>query len=175
MYEMLTDGKGKEQAMRRSTVTLPENNQGSLSQPPHALNQVIDMLVGNQPLPLEQQKERWDHLAHCLECQVFLGIYLVNLIEYDRAAGNPTEPAQELLTKLTAILNDLHETLKEDIPAYVEALEELNVADANQKFPQLCEHVLFCQDCQEAVEDLRFWLRHLKEAELEQGQESIAR
>lgn len=152
--------------MRRSTVTLPENNQEGLSQPPHALKQFIDMLFGKQPLPPEQQRERWEHVAHCVDCQVFLGAHLVKLIEFDKVNGIPTEYAQELLSRLSQLIELSHETLKEDIPAYVEALEELSEADANQKFPQLSEHVQHCQDCQEAITDLREWLRHLKEAEL---------
>ncbi len=161
--------------MKKGAATLSTNDLGSLSQSPHVMTQFIDMLAGKQPLSLARQEQRWEHLAHCIDCQVFLGSYLVKLIEYDKANGIPTELAQELLAQLAQLIELSHETLKEDIPAYVEALEELSEEDAKQKFPQLGEHVQHCSDCQEAVEDLRLWLRRLKEVELEQGQESIAR
>ena len=152
--------------MKKEVPTLQTNDLGSLEQPPHVMTQYIDMLANEQPLSLAQQTERWEHLAHCLECEIFLGSYLVKLIEYDKTCGIPTEVAEDLLTRLPQLIESNHEILKEDIPAYVEALEELSEEDANKRFSQLSEHVKHCMDCQEAVQDLREWIRHLKDAKL---------
>ena len=171
MFDLIVVSEGKEQVMQIRTVAIPESD---LGQAPHVMTQFIDMLANEQPLSLAQQTERWEHLSSCLECQVFLGSYLVKLIEDDKACGIPTEVAEDLLARLSQLIKSSHETLKEDVPAYVEALEELREEDAKQRFPQLSEHVQHCSDCQEEIGDLRLWLRHLKEAELEQDSVSIA-
>jgi hypothetical protein len=141
--------------MKGITVPLPANDLGSLKKPPHVLPQLIDMITGKRQLPPEQQEQRWEHLVECIHCQTFLGSYLVKMIEYDKAHGNPAGTAQELLTRLTQII---HETLKEDIPAYVEALREQSEEETNNRFPRLAEHLQACRDCQSAVQDLRSWL-----------------
>ena len=151
---------------RTYTVTPPAKDLGGLSQPPHVITEFIDMLEGRQPLSVARQEQRWEHVADCLDCQVFLGNYLAKLVEHHKAKGIPAEIAEELLKRLTQLIELSHETLKEDIPAYVEALEELSEEDANQRFPQFSEHVRHCPNCQEAVTNLREWLRHLKDAKL---------
>jgi hypothetical protein len=65
-----------------------------------------------------------------------------------------------LLTQLTHLM---HGQLKEDIPAYVEILEEQNEEEANRRFPRLVKHLATCQVCQEAVQELHSWLSQSEE------------
>jgi hypothetical protein len=130
-----------------------------LKKPPHVLSQFIDMLTGRGPLDLVQQGQRWQHLAGCIDCQTFLGIYL---IEYEKAEGSLEGPVRELLSQLTQIM---HETLKKDIPAYVDTLEEQGKEPATSHFPLFSEHMQSCPDCQLAVRDLQSWLRMVEEAD----------
>ena len=141
--------------MKGTTVPLPVSDLGDLKNPPHVLYQFIDMLLGDNQTSLVQQEQRWSHLATCMPCQAFLGSYLLKTIEYDEAHGNAKGPAQELLIQLIQII---HETLKEDIPAYVEALDEQGEEEANSQFPQFTDHLHTCKECQLAAQDLRLWL-----------------
>jgi hypothetical protein len=147
--------------MKEITVPLPTSDPADLGKFPHFLPQLIDMITGKCQLFPAQQEQCWQHLAECIHCQTFLGSYLVEIIKYDKAHNNPEGSAQELLIQLTQIM---HKTLKEDIPAYVEALEEQREEEANSRFPLLADHLQACQDCQLAVQDLRSWLRQLGEA-----------
>ena len=146
--------------MNKITVTLPTSGWESLVKPPHVLPQLINILTGqDQELPA-QQEQRWAHLAECIHCQEFLRSYLVKMIEYDKEQGNPKGLAPELLTRLTHVM---HEQLKEDIPSYVETLEEQNEEEANRRFPRFANHLSTCLDCQEAVQDLHSWLSKSEE------------
>ena len=141
--------------MPSTTVPLPMNELEDLQRPPHVLSQLIDMLFDEERFLPEQQTQRWTHLATCIPCQSFLGSYLLQSIEYDKAHGKPEGPAQEHLARL---IQHMHQTLEVDIPPYVEALEERGVEEANKLFPQFAEHVQTCPECQSAVQDLRRWL-----------------
>ncbi len=141
--------------MNKITVTLPASGWESLEKPPHVLPQLISILTGQDQVLPAQQEQRWAHLAECVHCQEFLRRYLAKMIEYDKAQGNPEGQAPELLTQLAHIM---HEQLKEDVPAYVETLEELNEEEANRRFPRFAMHLAMCRDCQEAVQDLHSWL-----------------
>ncbi|GAC1429399.1 MAG: hypothetical protein PVS3B3_28660 [Ktedonobacteraceae bacterium] len=138
--------------MRSTTVPLPTSDLDDLQQPPHVLSQLIDMLFDERQSLLEQQEQRWAHLATCIPCQAFLGSYLLKTIEYDSVHGNPEGPAQGLLARL---IQSMHQTLKADLPPYVETLEELGIEDANTRFPQFVEHLQTCRECQVVVQDMQ--------------------
>lgn len=146
--------------MNRITGTLPTNSWKSLEKPPHVLPQLIDLLTGQDQVLPAQQEQRWAHLAECAQCQEFLRRYLAKMIEDDKAQGNPEGQAPELLTQLTHLM---HEQLKEDVPAYIETLEEQNEEEANRRFPRFAQHLASCRDCQAAVQDLHSWLSQSEE------------
>lgn len=146
--------------MNKITVKLPASGWERLKEPPHVLPQLIDLLIGQDQVLPAQQEQRWAHLAECAHCQEFLRRYLTKLIEYDKEQGNLEGQAPKLLAQLTHIM---HEQLKEDIPAYVETLEEQNEEEANRRFPRFVKHLASCQDCQEAVQGLHSWLSQSEE------------
>ncbi len=146
--------------MNKITVTLPTSGWESLEKPPHVLPQLINILTGQYQVLPAQQEQRWAYLAECVQCQEFLRRYLAKMIEYDKAQGTLEGQAPELLTQLTHIM---HEQLKEDIPAYVETLEEQNEEEANRRFPRFAKHLSICRDCQTAVQDLHCWLSQSEE------------
>ncbi len=148
---------------RKTTNTLPAIEPESLDKSPHVLSQLIDMINGKRQFTPTQQKHRWEHLAACIHCQVFLGSYLVKAIEYNKAHGIPEGPEQKLLSRLTKVM---HKTLKEDIPAYVEVLVGQDEEEANDRFPLLSHHLRECPACHSAVQDLQSWLRQAIDAEL---------
>lgn len=142
--------------MKEIVATLPVDGLDDLQKPPHVMSQFIDLLTGELQQFSTEPEQRWGHLEECLHCQVFLGSYLAKLIEYNEKNNNPVKPEQELLTRLIQVM---HETLRRDIPAYIEVFEEQGEKEASKRFPQLTEHFQTCQDCCQAVEDLRVWLR----------------
>ena len=142
--------------MSRVTSPLPMNDVQDLNEAPHVLPQLIDMILGEQQVLPAQQKQLWTHLAECVHCQAFLGSYLLAVIESNKEHDEPEDQARELLNRLTQMI---HETLREDIPAYIQRLEEQDEKEANRSFPQFAEHLQVCQDCQEAVRALRLWIR----------------
>ncbi|GAC1407489.1 MAG: hypothetical protein NVSMB49_27480 [Ktedonobacteraceae bacterium] len=145
--------------MKGTTVSLLTDNLENLNNSPHVLSQLIDILIEEDATLPDQQEQRWSHLATCVPCQAFLGSYLLKVIEYDEAHGNAKGPVQELLIRL---IQNMHEILQEDIPAYVEALEEQK-EEVNKQFPQFSDHLQSCRDCQTAVQDLRSWLHQSSE------------
>jgi hypothetical protein len=142
--------------MRRETAILSANNPGDLYKPPHVLSEFLDMLTGERQLSSERQEQRWNHLAGCIHCQVFLGSYLVNALNESDTPDEAKKSTRELLTQLAAII---HETLKADMLAYIdESIERGNEA-ANNQFPLFAEHLQSCHDCQAAVQDLQRWFK----------------
>ena len=128
-----------------------------VSRPPHVVPQFVDMILGEQQLSPTHQQQAWDHLAVCIQCQTFLECYLHEVIAYNKEHSEPDERVRKLLTKLAQII---HETLKEDIPAYVETVEKQGAATAARRFPQFAEHLPTCQICQLTVQNIHEWLHY---------------
>lgn len=128
-----------------------------LSIPPHVILPLFSMILDEQQVSPTQQQQVWSHLEGCIACQTVLERYLREVIAYNKEHGEPEESALDLLTKLIPIM---HTTLKQDIPAYAETLEEQGPAAAGSRFPQFAEHVTTCKSCQLAVKDLHEWLQY---------------
>ncbi len=137
------------------TAVFPEYITEELINPPHVVKQLVAMILDEQQDSFQQ--DVWDHLASCIACQTVLEHYLREVVAYSKEHGEPEEPALGLLTKLTAIM---HTTLKQDIPAYVETLEQQGVAAADSRFPQFADHVRSCESCQLVVKNLYEWLQY---------------
>ncbi len=141
--------------MEKASTVLLIGDVEELREPPHVISQLIDMVLGEDQNLLAQQEQRWAHLKICVSCQAFLGSYLLKAIEYDKAHDIPSQGTQQLLSKLTQLM---HGTLAEDMPAYIEALENRGEAEANKLFTQFVDHLRSCRECQLEVQDLRSWL-----------------
>lgn len=131
----------------------------SVSNSQHVLPQCIDIVTRNRRLSVARQTLLRAHYAHCIHCQVMIGTFLRSL---ERGIGEKREPvvtdtlAQANLYRLKQIL---HSLVREDIPAYIDTLEEHGEAAAGKKHPAFAEHLDYCQDCQNAVEETRRWLQ----------------
>jgi hypothetical protein len=164
VFDWLATREGEERKMsRKTTNTLTAIEPVSLDKSPHVLSQFIDMINGKRQFTSAQQKHRWEHVAACIHCQIFLGSYLVKAIEYNKAHGILEGPELKLLSRLNKVM---HKTLKEDIPAYAEVLVGQDEEEANNRFPLLSHHLRECPTCHSTVQDLQFWLRQAIDAEL---------
>jgi hypothetical protein len=142
--------------MGKKGVSLPKHAAEDLAQEPHMMGRLIEMVTGKQQLAAVEQEQRWLHLSRCLPCQTFLVTYLLEVIASDKASGRSVASAQKMLSKLQRLM---HETLKEDIPAYVEMLEERGEKNAKVRYSWLAEHIPMCEECAASVQELRAWLR----------------
>ena len=153
--------------MQKNTIPLPRDDQEvlpgyseDLTQPPHVLPQLIEMIADHRQPPPAQKESRLQHLATCIQCQTFLGIYLLELIAEEKKHNKSVEVAQQWLDQVKQLM---HETLQADIPAYTETLVELGEKKASERFPELAQHIHTCQDCYSTVQDVRSWLHRLAE------------
>lgn len=145
--------------MPELTIILPVSEPGNLHEPPHVLAQFVDMVTAKSFADDESQKQISTHLATCIYCQTMLGSYLVALSKYNKAHNIPVDDVEKLLGQLKDII---HETIKDDIPAYVDALMEQNEKKANQHYPLFAEHLQSCEDCKREVADLHSLLQQLE-------------
>lgn len=151
--------------MKRSVIeTSLLNNPEILVQHPHYVHRLIEMDLNEwQPTPSQYQR-LVTHLTSCLHCQVALGMLVILERDYARSSGSPVGPAEQLLSRVTELIHET--TVRNEITAYIEMLEEKGEMKANKKFPQFFEHLKQCKACQLAVEETRELLYRAKEAGL---------
>lgn len=142
-----------------ASSTVEPDNTGKV----HIQEELIKLIRGQNSFTRTQHKKMREHLADCLECQSFLGEYLIESVAYDRVNGTPEEPARKLLAQLESLM---HKRLQEDIPAYVETLEKFGEEQANTKFRILAAHLLDCHDCRSEMEGIQSWLRKAVQGDL---------
>lgn len=122
----------------------------------HIYAELLGLLSGENVLMATERHHVNEHLAQCIECQIVMAKYLVNALSYlekHRQEGTRTQAALEKLSRLT------HKTLKRDVPAYAEVSENQGEDKAKDRFPFLAAHLEMCEECREAVQDVRKWLR----------------
>jgi hypothetical protein len=145
--------------MNTHTIPALSDNAEQLTQAPHVLAQLVDLLDGTfQPTP-EQETNIAAHLAICPSCQLFVELVLLALIRDEQERDQPTADARALLTRWSQIA---HATLRAKIPAYVEVRKEHGEQVANTRFPLLANHMQTCQACQAEISDLLLWLDLLR-------------
>ena len=134
----------------------------NLEQPPHILPVLIDLLRGEgHPNPLEQE-QILSHLADCLPCQDALRALLAIELEQDRQIGITEEPVRKLISRLSDIIEETH--IRQDIPAYVEAIELWGDEEARKKYPRLAEHLQNCKSCQALITGVQNLKREAEES-----------
>ena len=155
--------------MQRHVVpsTVEPDNTGK----PHVQEQIIKLISGQKSLTRTERKKMRVHLMECLECQSFLGEFLIESVAYDRVNGTSQVPARKLLAQLESIM---HKRLQEDIPAYVETLQRLGEDQADRKYSILARHLIDCEDCRSEMKGIQTWLQQAVQAGLiEPFEESI--
>lgn len=145
--------------MNTHTIPALSDNAERLTQAPHVLAQLVDLLDSTfQPTP-EQETNIAAHLAICPSCQLFVKLVLLALIRDEQERDQPTADVRALLTRWSQIT---HATLRVQIPAYVETRKEHGEQIADTHFPWLASHMQTCQACQAEISDLLSWLDLLR-------------
>ncbi len=133
-----------------------------LDQPPHILLVLIDLVKGEGHLNADDQERMVGHLAECLACQDALRTLLAIELDQDRQVGITEEPIAKLISRITSIIEKTH--IRQDIPAYVEAIELWGDEEAKKKYPGLAEHLQNCQSCRSMVTGVQNLKREAEEA-----------
>lgn len=128
----------------------------------HIYAELLGFLSGEHALTSGERRRVNEHLTQCIECQTLMGKYLVDAAVYLKEHGKEATRTQAALEKLSKLT---HRTLKRDIPAYAETAENSDEDKAEILYPFLAAHLEMCEECQEAVHDIRIWLREEKEDE----------
>lgn len=128
----------------------------------HVYAVLLGFLSGEHALTPGERRHVNEHLSQCIECQTLMGKYLVDADAYLKERGKEATRTHAALEKLSRLT---HKTLKRDIPAYAETAENSDKDKAEVLYPFLAAHLEMCEECQEAVHDIRKWLREEREDE----------
>ena|SRR6266566_6437142 len=157
----------------KSKRTAEETAIGSvmLDKPPHILPQLVEIVEGDWQPASTEQEQLLAHLVECEYCQVTLGV----LVEARLAEGSPgsssEDPARQLLTRLGGITQK-RQAHYEQIATYIETLDMSGEKAANEKYPELAEHLKRCKDCQFLVKSTRALIGQVEKAELVQAKKT---
>src|SRR5260370_29621907 len=134
---------------RKKATAMIARDSYNLEQPPHILLALIDLVRGEGHTNSYEQEQILGHLAECMHCQDALRTLLAIELDQDRQVGITEEPIWQLISRLTSIIEKTQ--IRQDIPAYVEAIELWGNEEAKKKYPGLAEHLQNCKSCQSTV------------------------
>src|ERR1700693_1658427 len=118
---------------RKKATAFIVSDHNMLEKPPHILLGLIGLVSDESQLDSAKQEQMLAHLAECVSCENALMTLLVVELEDERRIGRSEEPAWRLISKLSQIKDETQ--IRDDIPAYVEALEAQGEEEANKRFP----------------------------------------
>ena len=128
--------------------------------PPHVLPALMELLAGDSPPDLSQQEQLLSHLATCHYCRTAV-VFLLKVAEgYDLRNNNPQEPVRDLLAQFEKISKEAEAReareaqVFERMGAYAEALVAEGQKKAEERFPDVANHIQICHDCQAAVQSI---------------------
>ena len=134
---------------RKKTTALLVQSSDTLDQPPHILPALIELVRDEGRPTAVEEEQQLAHLAECLSCQDALRALLAIELDRDRQAGITEEPVWKLISRLSDIREETR--IRDDIPAYIEALELWGSEEAQKRYPRLVEHLRKCKSCQSTV------------------------
>jgi hypothetical protein len=149
---------------REKGSVLPAYDKDFLDKPPHILLALNDLVRGEGHLTSIKQEQLSGHLAECLACQNVLKTLLAIELDQDRQIGLSEEPIWKLISRLSAILEKTN--IRNDIPAYIEALELLGEKEAKKRYARLTTHLQNCKSCQSMIEGTQALKRDAEQAGL---------
>ena len=147
---------------RKKAVPMITPDSPDLEQPPHVLPVLIG-LVRDEAHPDSFEQERiLGHLTECVLCQDALRTLLAIELDRDRQIGITEAPIRKLISRLSSIIEETQ--IRQDIPAYIEAIELWGYEEAQKRFPKLGDHLRNCKSCQLLVADVQNLKREAEEA-----------
>ena len=123
---------------------------------PHMMPQCIYIVTNTRRLHPAQYQKLKEHYKECTYCQVRVVDFLRVRQREKQAVIDSITPERVHLQRFVAIL---HSIVREDIAAYIDALEEHGVSRANKRFLSFAEHLDYCGKCRNSIEEYRKWLK----------------
>jgi hypothetical protein len=147
---------------RKRTTAMIAQDSYNLEQPPHILPVLIDLIRGEEHPNSDEQERILAHLAECVFCQDALRTLLAIELDQDRQIGITEEPIGKLISRLSSIIEKTQ--IREEIPAYIEAIELWGDEEAKKRHPKLAEHLQNCKSCQLLITGVQNLKREAEEA-----------
>lgn len=147
---------------RKKAPAMKAQDRDNLEQPPHILLALIDLVRGEGHPNSYEQERILGHLVECLPCQDALRTLLAIELDQDRQIGITEEPIAKLISRLSNIFEKAQ--IRQDISAYVEAVELWGNEEARKKYPRLADHLQKCKSCQSLVTGVQNLKREAEEA-----------
>src|SRR5579859_481678 len=126
--------------------------------PPHILSVLMELLAGDNPPDLSQQKHLFSHLATCHYCRTGVVFMLKVAQGYDHRNNNHDKPVRDLLAQFELISREAEAReareawVFERMGAYAEAIAAVGQEKADLSFPDVAAHVQICSDCLSAIQ-----------------------
>lgn len=145
---------------KKAAAMIPQDSI-NLEQPPHVLPVLIGLVRGEVHPDSFEQERIFGHLTECVLCQDALRTLLAIELDRDRQIGITEEPIRKLISRLSRIIEKTQ--IRQDIPAYIEAVELWGDEVAQKRFPKFAEHLRDCKSCQLLVADVQNLKRQAEE------------
>jgi len=133
--------------------------------PPHFVNKLLQLVVGDwQPDP-SQQEELIAHLTECSYCRTALIVLLSAEQEYEKSNNSPETSAHNLLMRFVTIHHEVEAQDYERMGAYAETIVAKGQEVADKRYPKLAEHIRRCSSCKATLEETLAFLKEAEESE----------
>lgn len=152
--------------MEYNKTNVMDKIQSELLDPPHVLDTLIHLVIGEWKLTSPQREQLIGHLTACSYCRTALIVLLSVDQEYQRSNASPDEAAiSDLLARFEAIHCELESRRYEQIGAYAEAIVAKGKEEADRRFHVLAQHIKECSECTSLLEDTLDFLNETTEAQ----------
>jgi hypothetical protein len=121
--------------------------------PPHIVDELFHLVVGEWQPDSAQQEQLVVHLAECPYCRTALIVLLSADQKYERLNSSSEAAAHNLLTRFVTIHHEIEAQDYERMGAYAEAIIAKGREEADKLFPVLAEHIRRCSSCTSTLED----------------------
>jgi hypothetical protein len=140
-----------------------DNTSLDLLAPPHIVDKLLQLEVGEWQPDHSQRKLLISHLIECPYCRTAPIVLLAAEPVYERSNCSPETTAHDLLTRFVTVLNEIEAREPEYMGAYAEAIVFEGREGADNRFPILAEHIRKCQSCKSTLEETLTFLKEFKE------------
>ena len=151
--------------MKEKKVTLMDKVPPDLLIPPHIVDKLIHLVVGEWRPDPSQQEQLIAHITECRYCRTALIVLLSAEEEYERLNSFPEAAARNLLTQFVTIHHEIEAQEYERMGAYAETIVAEGREEADKRFPILAEHIRRCPSCKSTLEETLAFLKELEESD----------
>jgi hypothetical protein len=151
--------------MEEKKASVMDKVRPDLLVPPHIVDKLIHLVVGEWQLDPAQQEQLVVHITECPYCRTALIVLLSAEQKYERINSYSETPAHDLLTRFVTIHHEIEAQEYEHLAAYAETIVAEGREKADKRFPVLAEHIRRCPNCTSTLEETLAFLNEPEEAD----------